>query len=152
MSEVCEQVTMRIDGGLTEPSINTDLRTDESYDFKALSEETRNKKAQDENLMIVYPEDNVLQIDIDNEHSYLVFQNQMKILCNFLKVLNWIDNPSKSGLPKRHITVHLDKSVTPLERIALQAMLGSDRIRELLGFIRLNRGELRPTCFFERKP
>lgn len=150
MSEVCEQITMKVDDGLTS-HLNTDLRTNTLYDFDSLKNEKAFEKAQQENLDIVFPKDNELQIDIDNEHSYILFLNQLTILAKYLQLLNVEEHPSKGGSPGRHITVRLGKSFTPLERLALQAMLGSDRIRELLGFIRLYRGEQHPTLFFERK-
>jgi len=150
LNEISTQITMKIDDGLTSP-MNTDLRTDEPYDFNSLKNEMAHKKVADENLLIIYPEDDVLQIDIDNEHSYLLFTNQVMILSKFMQVQKWDVTPSKSGLPKRHITVSLGRAVSSLERLALQAMLGSDRIRELLGFVRLQQGELHPTLFFERK-
>jgi hypothetical protein len=81
-----------------------------------------------------------------------LFTHQVMILSKFMQVLKWDDTPSRGGLPKRHITVYLGRAISSLERLALQAMLGSDRIRELLGFVRLQRGELHPTLFFERKP
>jgi hypothetical protein len=40
-------------------------------------------------------------------------------------------------------------TVTSIERVALQAMLGSDSIREMLSWLRLRRGIDTPTIFFE---
>lgn len=90
-----------------------------------------------ENDILSGYQNNELQIDINNEHSFRLFNNQMVILSRYIAVLHIQVRPSRNGLPGRHITVRLERAITPLERIALQAMLGSDRIRELLGFIRL---------------
>lgn len=58
--------------------------------------------------------------------------------------------PSRSGGVKYHITLTLDKPVTPLERIMFQVCLGSDPMRELLGYRRLMKdGDFQPTLFFE---
>ena len=149
--ELCSQLCLRVEDSILNPEVNTDLRTDVPYDFKSLNEENRDAKAKEGNLDIVFPKSNELQIDIDNEHSYQVFKNQIVILRKYISVTNIEEHESKGGLPGRHITVTLFKDVTMIERLALQAMLGSDRIRELLGYIRYDRKEPRPTCFFERK-
>lgn len=149
-TEESYQLKMHLDDGLTSP-LNTDLRTDEPHDFSDLSEEKREEKCLAQNSRIVYPTDWEIQLDIDNEHSYLLFNNQIRIARQYLSIVGIEEHPSKSGLPKRHITITLDYKVTPLERIALQACLGSDRIRELLGFMRLNLKQTNPTCFFEKK-
>lgn len=44
--------------------------------------------------------------------------------------------PSKSGLPKRHVILHSPHALSDEERIALQAVLGSDIIREFLSLMR----------------
>lgn len=57
---------------------------------------------------------------------------------------------SKSG--HLHVYLKAPRAVTPLERLALQAMLGSDRKRELLGFLRIENEVPDPTVFFEKVP
>jgi hypothetical protein len=57
------------------------------------------------------------------------------ILNRFVPIRDIRIEPSRSGLPKRHITVTLVDPVSQIERLALQAMLGSDRVRELLGYV-----------------
>ena len=111
------------------------------------------ERATRENLQIVLPRANELQIDIDNEDAEEVFTVLMNHLVPaFIGFSSVIKNPSKSGAPgKFHITVALNQDVTPLERIALQAILGSDRKRELLSFIELANGDKTPTLFLEKK-
>ena len=58
--------------------------------------------------------------------------------------------PSRSGLPKRHITVTLDQPITNYQRLALQVMLGSDRVREFLGYIQEKQGDPTPILFIEK--
>jgi hypothetical protein len=151
MSETSTQVTMTILDGVTNPSVNTDLRTDVPYDFDSLRNEHAFAKAAAEDLDIIFPQNDELQIDLDNEHSFILFQNQMHVLQHHEKGISWKVTTSRNGPPGRHVTVQLEWKVTPLERIGLQAILGSDRIRELLGYIRLRRGETHTTLFFERK-
>jgi hypothetical protein len=104
-----------------------------------------------EGLEVVFPEPNQLQIDIDNEHSHLLLQNQLLIVEKFVGHSNCEAKPSKSGNPhKWHVTLTFDRTFTPLERIGLQAMLGSDRVRELLSFVQMENEDPHPTLFLEK--
>jgi hypothetical protein len=109
-------------------------------------------QAEREGLLVVYPKDNEIMIDIDNGHSLQLFQKQMDIVKKYIGVLGVEQHPSKSGEGKWHITVTLATTVTPLERLALQAMLGSDRVRELLGYVEYKNNDPTSTLFLERKP
>lgn len=105
---------------------------------------------------ILIPADNELQIDIDSDEQYQLFQSQFSIFRREMEVVHpmkpialtmWA---SRSGLPKRHILITLPIGVTNSERIALQAALGSDPIRELLSMMRYFKGYEHPTLFCER--
>ena len=109
-------------------------------------------RVQEEGFEIALPSEFELQIDIDSEQHFQAFRDSIGVILR-----NWdtsgIDieiHPSKSGLPRRHITITLPFRVTPWQRIALQAALGSDPVRELLSATRLMRGEPHPTLFAER--
>jgi hypothetical protein len=104
-------------------------------------------------LEVVLPGARELQLDIDDEPSYVVLQQMMKVLeDNGLPVNITRETVSAGG--NKH--VYLDFfGVTELDvmsRIALQACLGSDRKRELLSALRslLCINERPPTCLFER--
>lgn len=56
--------------------------------------------------------------------------------------------PSKSGLPKRHVILRAPHDLSDEERIALQAVLGSDLIREFLSLMRKWSGGV-STTFYE---
>jgi len=43
------------------------------------------------------------------------------------------------------------EDLTPIERVLLQACLGSDPVREVLSFLRIKRNHPTPTTFFELK-
>jgi len=112
--------------------------------------ECRESAAKDKGLVVVYPSSFELQLDIDNDLSYAIFKNVIEILPKgFVK--NVEEHPSVSGLPHRHITVTLHREFNELEKIALQFMLGSDRVRESLGILRHFEGDNQPSCFFEEK-
>ena len=98
-------------------------------------------------LAVVFPAPNQLFVDIDDEDSMDVFAENIRRLNN----VSYTVAPSPSGTPGHyHITVTVPEAVSSLERIALQAMLGSDPTREILSWQRLRRGISDPTLFFER--
>lgn len=102
---------------------------------------------------IVAPEPNQLQIDIDTPEQYAVYQHAIEcVMRNWPRcaALTFEEHASKSGWPARHITITLPFEVDPWQRIALQAALGSDPIRELLSATRLLKGAELPTLFVEK--
>ncbi len=141
------------DGILSDYTYNNDLELKTiEYDpaGKPNSQKARDQ-AERENLVVVYPKDNEVMVDIDNNHSLQLFSKQITIVEKYIGVLGVEQHSSKSGGMKSHITVTLANPVTPIERLALQAMLGSDRVRELLGYVEYKNGDLTPTLFLERK-
>ena len=140
---------------MTDPRYNSDLAL-KTIEYDPLtgipnSQRAINQAAM-EGLEVVYPAANELQIDIDNEHSYRLLSNQLYIMNKFVGIYNYTEKPSKSGEPgKMHITlVFQDRTFTTLERIGLQAMLGSDRVRELLSYVQNLNGDAHPTLFLEK--
>lgn len=103
-------------------------------------------------LVVVVPKANELFVDIDDEESRTLFEARIGIVVDVIPC-TWVMRPSPSGLPGHfHVTVTLPLEVTAIERIALQACLGSDRLHELLSWRALMRGSSMPTLFFERPP
>lgn len=131
----------KIDGGLMH-----------DYELVEPNSEAALKKAKKENLVVVYPAKNQLQIDIDSDFSYAIYTRMFPLVDKYYGVKTVKDAPSKSGLPKRHITLTLYRDVTGFERIALQAALSSDRVRELLGVVQERNGDPTPVLFLEKKP
>lgn len=112
------------------------------------------ERIESEGYKVVYPESYELFIDIDSEEQYEVFQRSMDCVYRNELLSQMIANvkeaPSASGFPKRHVTIMLVHEVCPLERIALQAVLGSDPIRELLSIQRYYLDDPCPTIFKEK--
>ena len=109
------------------------------------------REAAEDDLDIVYPEDNQLQIDIDSDHALSIFFEMKQLLEKYYGVKDCKMAYSRSGAPKRHITVTLDRAMSNYERIALQVACGSDRVREMLGLIQEKMGDPHPTLFLEKK-
>lgn len=96
---------------------------------------------------------NELQIDIDCEADLTLFEGAWKNVSGLglLRGATYSRRPSPSGRAGRwHIEVRLAMPIDHESRIALQALLGSDRTREMLSWCRLQRGEALPVLFFER--
>lgn len=60
-------------------------------------------------------------------------------------------NELQLDIPARHIRIQLPWELTDWERIAWQAALGSDPVRELLSCLRLRKGDAHPTMLIEPK-
>jgi hypothetical protein len=126
-------------------------QTEDRY-FAGLSSEIAYREAADHNLEVVLPEPYDLLIDIDNEADMARFDRGMDFIIKHFNGQVIKSTPSRSGLPKRHIIVRLDRPVTDAERIALQAALGSDPVREILGIVRVQHKDPHPTLFLENRP
>lgn len=137
----------------------------QGYDFDASAD----LAAQECNCIVVYPESNQLQIDIDSRDELKNFNRRFE---EFSKLwgsqgigLKKKISKSKSGSGHYHIyislyTNDLDEAmvftekplvITETERILYQFALGSDRVRETLNTMRLISGVKAPTRLFEPK-
>lgn len=109
-------------------------------------------------LVVVYPNDNELLVDLDTEAQGAIFDRAIWVLRSMFPAENtwrtrvqWRRRPSPSGEPHHlHVTVTLPRAISQRERILLQACLGSDPMREILSLQRLEAGNPHPTLFFER--
>ncbi len=106
------------------------------------------KEATSKGLVVKIPEPNELFLDIDSRADFEHFQNIIGCLPD---VRGWVRTPSKSGYPKCHVVVTLNKIVSAEERILLQACLGSDRLHELLCYLAKCQGNPQPSVFFEKR-
>jgi hypothetical protein len=109
------------------------------------------QKAKDQGLLVVFPATTQIQIDIDSEEAYREFNRRLDIVTKHLQNLRFVENkPSRSGLPKRHITIDVGMDLSEGQRIALQAALGSDPTRELLNITEHLLGMEHSSLFYER--
>lgn len=98
--------------------------------------------------VVLFPEHNELFIDIDTPEDLAVFWKQITIFAR--RETFTVDIRPSRRRDGRHILVRLGRSlVSEEERLMLQAMLGSDRARELLCLHRIRSPHDRVTCFFE---
>lgn len=126
-------------------------RSDESVRY--WSDAYMRQQAEKKGCTVEIATDYQLLIDIDSEEAFAFFEQQLAVLESLgtVPILYHTVRPSKSGLPKRHVTVFLDEPLEMELRILLQAVLGSDRKRELLAFTGFLRGQENPVVFFRPK-
>lgn len=106
------------------------------------------KRMEAAGFRIIYPAPNELQIDIDAPWQMVVHQKAMEIFRREYPGRPYTMTVSKSG-KGHHVTIKMSWNMTDGERIAWQAALGSDPIRELLSLIRVRNGSEQPTLFCE---
>lgn len=126
-------------------------------DADSLSYEWALKQAADRNCTIEHADDKTLQLDLDSEAAYEVYLKQVVRLreLELLPVDVTLDEfasvrRSRSG--NRHVIIKLFRPLPAEERIMLQALLGSDPVREALSLARVRAGNLFPILLFVPKP
>lgn len=104
-------------------------------------------------LAVVIPSPWELFVDLDTEEQRQKFNLCLPVLqaSGIVTIQDpYSEAPSPSGRPFHvHIRVKATRPVTEFERLAFQAMLGSDPMREALGYRRLQIGCSPTTVFFE---
>lgn len=129
--------------------MNFNLAHAEAQEQETYGRELAQDKADRLGLRCVFPADNELQIDLDDDESYEKFMDQLELFRDLGYYAADSIKVSKSGLPHRHATVTLDFKPTLWQRIALQTALGSDCKRELLSCDAALDAVEQPTAFFE---
>lgn len=127
--------------------------TPAEYDFETIKSSKAFLEADSKNCVVVLPAPNQLFIDIDDEAGARAYcRNIGKFEQHVAKVVEYTFKPSKSGARWNfHYVLTLADEFKPLERILFQVLLGSDRTRETLSYIRYLNGDPHPTLFFEKK-
>jgi hypothetical protein len=101
---------------------------------------------------IVLPKDNELQLDYDCIELPAQFNEVMDILTQTVPkdaIIEYFVTRSRSG--NLHVTIALPYKLGPYQRIAWQAVFGSDPKREALSVRSATVGDKNPTLLIERK-
>lgn len=110
------------------------------------------EKAKANDLVVVEPEAHQLQIDIDDSRAYEIFSKNQAAVNEHFGIVGIEEHASKSGGDRKHVTVTLAKPVmSNMERILLQACLGSDGVRELLSYVQVLNRDPHPILFLEKQ-
>lgn len=104
----------------------------------------------------ILPADDELQLDIDSPEDYAIMILQMERINAYdgsasgglvLTILDQWD--SRGG--NKHVVLRANQSLEVEQRILLQAILGSDRKRELFNWLRVDKGIENPITLFKPK-
>lgn len=87
-----------------------------------------------------------LLLDLDTDAAWAQFERVLPTVEKTVGTLGLRQWPSKSG--NRHVQLKLVGDLPALLRIALQAALGSDGVREALALKRLENGIAEPSSLF----
>lgn len=128
-----------------------------AYPFDSIKSDVAFAEALQSGKVVKLPAANELFIDVDGDppdgHPDWFAFNWSKIEEHIPGGASFTQEPSPSGEAGHyHIVVTLSRDVEPMERILLQAILGSDLQREALSWVRIVNGDPHPTLFFEKAP
>jgi len=114
--------------------VGRDVSTDELlYDIDLNPVEV----AAERDKKVIYPKPNELFIDIDSPENLKIFHKNLVILDRMSVTLGYKQYPSRTE-GHCHIIVNMfDDVKDEKERCLLQALLGSDQTKELLGYGRI---------------
>lgn len=108
-----------------------------------LTKEQVVEEATTRGLHAVFPCPEELLLDLD---SNVVNIAALRVLQEAELVKSVFSTTSANG--RSHLYVRLSHKIVEAERLALQAILGSDPLREALGFVHMQNGRI-PTVLFE---
>lgn len=111
------------------------------------------KEAERKGLVAFFPLPNEVMVDLDEVYS--VFDKEDEQTARVLTAMQTngyilkssLRTTSKSG--KQHIYYRFNRELDRMERLLIQAALGSDRVREFLGMVRATSGADEDTALFE---
>lgn len=119
--------------------------------YADIRSEIAQKDAEAKGCIIVKPQASELFVDIDTREQMETFDRNIQVLQRREQAVITRRTPSPSGADFHyHIVVRLARKLEPMERVLLQAVLGSDPMRELLSWQRIGYGDTCPTLFFEK--
>jgi hypothetical protein len=100
---------------------------------------------------IIEPKPNELQLDLDGARAMRLYGMQFSILRRAGLTKRWKEKiiPSKKA-GHVHVVITMPNSIKNLERVALQAVLGSDIKREAFNYARVKRHNKYPIVLFKK--
>jgi DNA-binding Lrp family transcriptional regulator len=102
---------------------------------------------------IVKSNDYLILLDLDSEEAYQRYKTMFKKLSEYFRLEeNGVEEYfSVSGPPKRHVVIITEDRLTKYQRIALQAILGSDPMREFYSLMRVKESIQNPIFLLKPK-
>lgn len=111
-----------------------------------------NVQAEADGMVVRHANPKTLLMDLDDEAAIERFRRLMPKLDEMFGAKVTEEYESRSGAGHLHVVVELDEPFDAAFRIALQAALGSDPVRELLSLRRLANGINEPSRLFRKRP
>jgi hypothetical protein len=102
--------------------------------------------AEEKGFTAVRTRPNWVMLDLDDDDSQTTYRKQLPIARKVYGAKEYKQWRSKSG--GLHVILKVERDLSVVERIALQACLGSDRKRELLGLKLVSEGVPEPIVLF----
>jgi hypothetical protein len=128
---------------------------DAGKDYAEVRSEVAHRDAEAKGCVVVVPTNRQLFIDIDSKAALNDFWRCWSVFREQEQLHNedMVRSDSPSGEKHHeHIVITLKRDLeSDEERIMLQALLGSDPMREMLSWKRVKLGDKTPTLFFEKK-
>lgn len=143
-------IKQRIEPPLNLKDIGYKVNPIEADDYSFILEREKYfNQVESEGKVIKIPERHQLQIDIDSEEQASIFKTNINIIRRYYDfTITEVRNSPSGGL---HIYIDTPFDMDAAERIAWQAALGSDPIRELLSLVRMSNNIMYPTLLVEPK-
>lgn len=119
--------------------------------YEGLFDEDCRKIAEERGCEVVFADDYTLQLDLDTDEAYDHFVFAFERLEEeevLQSVAGWQEWRSRSG-KGRHVQIALADPMPLEQRIMVQALLGSDPMRETLNLIRGRKGVAEPVRLFK---
>jgi len=104
-------------------------------------------QAEQHNCDILVATPTTLLLDLDTDEQYRAFLRNLDVLRRETSlVVSYEELKSRSG--NRHVVVSLAEPLDITTRLLLQAVLGSDPVRELLSYLRARDNDPMPSLLF----
>lgn len=97
---------------------------------------------------VVQSTERTLLIDIDRARSLTEFDRRLTWMAHYLPLREVARWPSKSGRGW-HVVVESTEEMSPVERLLLEACLGSDLRRAFYGLLHARKGFMNPSMLFK---
>lgn len=118
-------------------------------DHVAHCEELIKKWGIEEEYEVVVADDYHIQVDCDKVEDAKECLKRLKMLAEAVEIVGYKITRSKSG--NRHVIIKTKQPWNAYSRIAMQAILGSDPIREMLNFTATVKNHKNPILLIEAK-
>lgn len=115
------------------------------------SKKALDAKAREMGVQVVYPIYDELLLDLDRPEDVSTYYERIADLEEHYPFRSDLRTTSKGGRVHMYVSLDMPKErkLTEYERVALQAVLGSDHKREIYNLARVQRGDAHPVVLFE---